>query len=73
MEEGLAAFVILVQDPQPHLATSLVSVYEIRHLRGGSAVTTLQTISHSELVHAMGFPTGLHWPSGNFPLRILDT
>ena len=55
MEEGLAAFVILVQDPQPHLATSLVSVYETGHLRGRSAVTTLQTISHSQLVHAMGF------------------
>ena len=66
MEEGLAAFVILVQDPQLHLATSLVSVYEIGHLRGRSAVTTLQTISHSELVHAMGFQQACIGPQAIF-------
>ena len=55
IEEGIVAYVILVQDPQAHLATSLVSVYDHGHLRGRSAVTTSQSISHSQLIHAMGF------------------
>ena len=66
IEEGLAAFVILVQDPQPHLATSFISVYDIGHLRGRSAVTTLQTISHSQLVHAMGFQQACTGPLAVF-------
>ena len=55
IEEGLAAYVIMVQNPLPDLATSLVSVYDHGHLRGRSAVTTSQAISHSQLIHSMGF------------------
>ena len=79
IEEGLAAYVIMVQNPLPDLATSLVSVYDHGHLRGRSAVTTSQAISHSQLIHSMGFHhscTGslatYHCEFWNHEARILD-